>query len=138
MSQRLDKLKELVREVAAQVILFELNDPRIGFCTITRADLTGDLSSAVVYVSILGDEAQKRTAMRGLKEARGLVQSRIAGAMKTRTTPQLSFELDESIEHAFRIAQKIKEARASDPDGGRGGPDAAGEPGDPRPVEPGN
>lgn len=119
MGVRIERLKEVIRETAAEVILNELNDPRIGFVTVTQVDLSPDLSHAVISVSIFGNDAQKRTTMRGLQNARGRVQSRIAGRMQTRVTPRIVFELDESIEQAFRIQEKIREARASDPDGGK-------------------
>lgn len=119
MGVRIERLKEVIRETAAEVILNELNDPRIGFVTVTQVDLSPDLSHAVISVSIFGSEAQKRTTMRGLQTARGRVQSRIASRMQTRVTPHIAFELDESIEQAFRIQEKIREARASDPDGGK-------------------
>lgn len=118
MAIRTERLKEVIRETAAEFIQSEVNDPRIGFCTVTKIDLTADLSFATVYVSVLGDEAQQRTTMRGLADARGLLQSRIARMLKTRTTPHITIELDESIERSFHILEKIKEARASDPDQG--------------------
>lgn len=119
MAIRTERLKEVIRETAAEFIQHEINDPRIGFCTVTNVDLSSDLSFATVFVSVLGDEAQKRTTMRGLNDARGMLQSRIARMLKTRTTPHVKIELDESIERSFRILDKIKEARASDPDQGR-------------------
>jgi len=123
MGLRLERLKEVIREEAADVILHQLNDPRIGFCTVTRVDLTRDLSYATLHISVLGNESEKRTTMRGLQNARGLIQSRIAGKLHTRTTPKVEIELDDSIEKTFKILEKIREARASDPDGGRGEPD---------------
>lgn len=119
MSIRIERLKELIREESAELITSHLSDPRIGFCTVTRVDLTNDLSYATIHVSVFGDEAQKRTTLRGLQDARGLIQRHIASRMKTRTTPHVNIELDESIERTFHILDKIKEARASDPDGGR-------------------
>lgn len=118
MSVRLERLKEVIRERASELILYELNDPRLGFCTVTKVDLTSDLSQAVIYVSVLGDETQKRTTLRGLKAGRGLIQSEIAKVLRTRTTPHVEIELDESIERSFRLQEKIRAARASDPDGG--------------------
>lgn len=119
MSIRIERLKELIREESAEMITSHLSDPRIGFCTVTRVDLTNDLSYATIHVSVFGDEAQKRTTLRGLHDARGLIQRHIAARMKTRTTPHVEIKLDESIERTFHILDKIKEARASDPDGGR-------------------
>jgi ribosome-binding factor A len=113
-----ERLKEMIREEAAELITMHLSDPRIGFCTVTRVELTGDLSYARIHVSVLGNPAQKRTTMRGLQDARGLIQSRIASRMKTRTTPHVEIVLDESIERTFRIMDTIRAARASDPDHG--------------------
>ena len=122
MSIRIERLREMIREEAADLITSHLSDPRIGFCTVTRVELSRDLSHATVHVSVLGNDAQKRTTMRGLQDARGLIQSRIAARMKTRTTPHVEIKLDESIERAFHILDTIKKARASDPDGGRSPP----------------
>jgi ribosome-binding factor A len=118
---RIERLKALIHEEASRTILYDLNDPRIGFVTVTGVSLTEDLAYAKIKVSVYGTASQKRTTMRGLSSARGYLQSVIAKRMHTRTTPSISFELDESIERAFRIEEKIKEARASDPDGGAAG-----------------
>lgn len=120
MSMRNERLKEVIREEAAETITQGLSDPRIGFCTVTRVELTADLAYCTVHVSVLGDKGVKSRTMHALQDARGLLQSRIARRMKTRTTPHLTIELDESIERSFAILDKIKQARASDPDGGAG------------------
>src|ERR1043165_7827387 len=120
MKLRIERLKELIRETAAEVILHELTHPRLGFCTLTRPALADDLSHCTIYVSVLGDQKAEAKTMYGLQDARGLIQKRIAGQMKTRTTPHVKLELDETIEKTFEIMAKIKEARASDPDGGTG------------------
>lgn len=119
MSIRIERLKKMIHEESADLITSHLNDPRIGFCTVTKVELTNDLAFATIYVSVFGDEAQKRTTLRGLEGARGLIQRHIATRMKTRTTPHVEIKLDESIERSFHILDKIKEARASDPDGGK-------------------
>jgi ribosome-binding factor A len=118
MSVRIERLKEVIHVEAAEMITSHLNDPRIGFCTVTRVELSDDLSHARIYVSVLGTEAQKRTTMRGLTDARGLIQRRIAARMQTRTTPHVDIFLDDSVDRTFQILEKIKEARASDPDRG--------------------
>lgn len=115
---RLERLRAVIQEEAAELILYKLNDPRIGFCTVTRVDLTPDLSFATIHVSVLGDDAQKRTTMRGLTDARGLIQSRIAKRLETRVTPRVEIQLDESSEKTFELMEKIRAARASDSDGG--------------------
>jgi ribosome-binding factor A len=118
MSVRNERLKEIIRETAAEMILHELTDPRIGFCTVTSIDLTQDLSACTIHVSVMGDPGAKSKTMHALQDARGLIQARIAKRMKTRVTPHVTVELDESIEKSFAVLDKIKQARASDPDGG--------------------
>jgi ribosome-binding factor A len=120
MGIRNERLKEVIREESAQTITQDLADPRLGFCTVTRVTLTDDLAYCTVYVSVLGNEGAKSRTMHALQDARGLLQARIARRMKTRTTPHVTIELDETIEHSINILSKIKEARASDPDGGKG------------------
>src|SRR6185295_18779158 len=120
MKQRIERLKEVIRETAAEVILHELTDPRIGFCTVTRVELADDLSHCTVHVSVLGEERDKLKTMHGLQDARGLIQKRVARHLKTRTTPHVKIELDETIERTFAVMEKIKEARASDSDAGKG------------------
>lgn len=122
MSVRNERLKEVIREEAAQTITQDLSDPRLGFCTVTRVTLTADLSYCAIYVSVLGEENVKSRTMHALQDARGLIQSRIAKRMKTRTTPHVTIELDEAIERSFSVLDKIRQARASDPDGGRSEP----------------
>ncbi|HLX60116.1 MAG TPA: 30S ribosome-binding factor RbfA [Planctomycetota bacterium] len=120
MKLRIERLKELIRETAAEVILHELTDPRIGFCTVTQVQLADDLSHCTIHVSVLGDDKVKALTMHGLQNARGVIQRRIAGQMKTRTTPHVKLELDESIEKNFAVMAKIKQARESDSDAGKG------------------
>ena len=119
MNLRNERLKEVIREEAANLILHDLADPRIGFCTVTRIELTNDLSYCTVHVSVLGDKAVKSRTMHALQDARGLIQVRIAGRMKTRTTPHVTIELDDSIERSFDVMGKIDAARATDSDQGK-------------------
>lgn len=119
MQLRNERLKEVIREEAAELILHGISDPRVGFCTVTKVDLTNDLSYCTIHVSVLGDAGIKSRTMHALQDARGLIQKHIANRMKTRTTPHVEIELDESIERSFAVFDKIKAARASDPDGGK-------------------
>lgn len=130
MSIRNERLKEVIREEAAETITHGLSDPRLGFCTVTRVSLTDDLAYCTVHVSVLGDQAVKSRTMHALQDARGLLQSRIAKRMKTRTTPHVKIELDEALERSFAVLDKIKQARASDPDGGKSSPEETPDPGE--------
>lgn len=119
MTIRIERLKEMIRIEAAELILHGISDPRLGFCTVTKVELTNDLAYCKIFVSVMGDEGVQSRTMRALGDARGLIQRHIAKHMKTRTTPHVSIELDPTIARSFSIMNKIKEARESDPDGGK-------------------
>jgi ribosome-binding factor A len=108
---RLEKLTQLVLRRASEVILYELNDPRLGFVTVTRVKLTGDLRHAVIYYSVVGTEADRSKTGHALEHARGHVQSEIARAMHTRVTPVVRFEFDESIAGSIRVSQLLHDLR---------------------------
>src|SRR5436305_4908505 len=94
---RLERVAEVVREVASETILFELGDPRVKNVTVTRAEVSGDLQHAKVYVSVMGSPAETKLTMNGLKHAAGFVQSKLANRLKTRFTPTITFVLDEGV-----------------------------------------
>ena len=109
--RRTPRLSQLILEVAAQAVQREVADPRLGFVTLTRVKLGKDLADATIYWSCLGTEAQKRTSARALEAATALVQSIVAKALQTRTTPTLTFRYDGSIVnagHLESVFEKIK------------------------------
>ena len=99
------RINELMREVIGAAILAELEDPRIGFVTVTAVDTSPDLRSAKIYVSVLGSEPERDDTLRGLRGAHGFLQSVLAREMKIKRTPTLSFLYDESIERADRLSR---------------------------------
>lgn len=118
---RLARVSEVIREVASEVILFELRDPRIKFTTITRAEVTADLQHAKVYVSVMGTERDRELTMHGLRSAAGFVQSKLGDRMKSRFVPILEFVLDEGMKNSMEVArilgeEKAREAENADPD----------------------
>ena len=96
-------MAEIVRQVLAEAIGREVRDPRVGFVTLTRVDVSGDLSHAQVLVMAQGDEAERQRALEGLQSAAGFLRGKVARALATRTIPELHFELDRGLEHAARI-----------------------------------
>ena len=104
---RKDRLSsELVKETS-QILLFELRDPRKGFVTVTRAKVSDDYRYAKIFVSVMGTAKQKKLSMSGLRHARGFVQKELSRRIKMRVFPEISFELDESIEKAFQVTQML-------------------------------
>jgi ribosome-binding factor A len=118
-THRLARVVEAVREVASETILFELSDPRVKGVTVTRAEVSGDLQHAKVYVSIMGTLKEQELCMHGLRHAAGFVQSRLAGRLQTRFTPVIQFVLDRGVKKSIEMTRLINEAL------GRHGPGAA-------------
>src|SRR5262245_29446383 len=109
---RLARVAEAVREVASETILYELRDPRVKMVTVTRAEVSGDLQHAKVYVSIMGTPSQQKLTLRGLQHAAGFVQSRLAARLQTRFTPVLKFVLDDGVKKSIEMTRLINEALA--------------------------
>ncbi len=101
------RVNEAVREVLSARIAEGLNDPRIGFVTLTSVDTTSDLRHARVYVSVLGDEAERADTLAGLGSAQGLLQQAIGRELRMKRTPTLQFVFDESIDRGMRITELL-------------------------------
>jgi ribosome-binding factor A len=113
---RLKRLSELVQRKASEVILYELKDPRMGFVTVTRVKLSGDLRHAIIYYSVVGSDADCSRTSHALDHAKGYVQSQIASALKTRVTPIIKFEFDKSVEGSVRVSQILSEIAVDESD----------------------
>jgi ribosome-binding factor A len=109
-THRLARVAEAIREVASETILFEMRDPRVKMVTVTRAEVSGDLQHAKVYVSIMGTEKEQMLTLRGLKHAAGFIQSRLAQRLQTRFTPVITFVLDQGVKHSIEMTRLINEA----------------------------
>ena len=107
---RLARVAEAVRETASETILYEMHDPRIKLVTVTRAEVSGDLQHAKVYVSIMGTEKEQQLTLRGLRHASGFVQSRLAKRLQTRYTPVIQFVLDQGVKKSIEMTRLINEA----------------------------
>ena len=109
-THRLARVSEAIREVASETILFELRDPRVKRVTVTKAEVSGDLQHAKVYVSVMGTPGEQQLTMRGLRHAAGFIQSKLADRLQTRFTPQLTFVLDEGVKKSLEVTRLINEA----------------------------
>lgn len=103
------KAAEAVREVVSMAILAEVRDPRVRDVTVTGVEMDADMRGAVVRVSVMGDAAKERLAIRGLEHAAGFLQSRIADRIETRYTPRLRFEIDGGVKKSIEIARVLAE-----------------------------
>ena len=100
---RLGRIDEEYRKELSQIISYELKNPNItGLISVTKVKVTNDLKYAKVYVSILNSKNVKET-LAGLKKSSGFLRSELAKRINLRNTPELVFELDESLEYGAKI-----------------------------------
>jgi ribosome-binding factor A len=109
MTERMRRINEVMRKVLGGAILRDLEDPRIGFVTVTAVDTSPDLRSARVYVSVLGDEAERDATMAALRSSHGLLQATVAREIRMKRTPTLTFHYDEGPERAARLSRLMEE-----------------------------
>lgn len=115
---RIDRISGEMQRVISSVIREDLKDPRIPLMTSVMAcKVTKDLKYAKVYISIMGDDDVKKDAMKALKNSAGFVRKEIAAKMNLRQTPELIFELDESIEKGAHLTALIEAAVKADEKG---------------------
>ena len=113
---RAARVGEQLKKELSQLLQQELKDPRIGFVTITSVEMSRDLEHAKVFVSVMGDEEQKKKTLEGLEKAKGFLRSEAGRRLGIRRTPEIVFKLDHSIEHGQRISKLLEEVKRSEPD----------------------
>jgi len=133
-THRVARVAEAIREVASETILFELRDPRVKRVTVTRAEVSGDLQHAKIYVSIMGTEKEQQLTLIGLRNATGYIQSKLAKRLQTRFTPVVSIVVDEGVKKSIEMTRLINEALGRKP--GEEGPDAEEDLGEGREEQP--
>lgn len=106
--------RQIFREITL-IIREELKDPRIGFVTITRIELSADLHSAKVYVSILGAPQEQEETLKVLMGAAGFIRSKLGERMRLRLLPEIIFKKDDSMEHADRVFRILKDLNDAEP-----------------------
>ena len=90
-------------------VLFGLRDPRVKNVTVLRAEVSGDLRSAKVYVSVMGDAKTQSLTMHGLESARGFIQAKVADRLQTKNTPVLKFVLDSGVKFSAETSQALRD-----------------------------
>lgn len=108
MYDRTSRIAEEIRKEISSIIRMELKDPRLSeLLSITGVKVTRDLKYANVYVSVFGDEEKRNSAIAALKKAAGFIRRQIGNRIKLRYTPELIFEIDNSIEHGVYMMNLI-------------------------------
>ena len=110
-NNRLNRIDEEYRKELSTIIDRELKNPNItGMISVTKVKVTNDLKYAKVYVSNLNSKSVENT-MEGLKKSSGFIRTELAKRINLRNTPELIFEIDDSIEYGARIDSIIKDLK---------------------------
>jgi ribosome-binding factor A len=115
MSQRTDRVDELLRQEIGAIVAREVADPRIGFATITRVETTSDLSHAKVWVSVIGQPAERTATIAALGRAMPFVRHELGKSLRIRRIPDLHVILDDTAERGTRVLQLLNELEAGVP-----------------------
>ncbi len=108
------RIQSRIQERAAHALEFELKDPRVGFITITRVELSPDLLYGKIFYSVLGGRSERSKAQHMLDSAAGFIQRKVAGVLEMRKAPHLTWHFDESLIVAQRMDDSIKRALERD------------------------
>ena len=117
MSRRTLKAAEAIRQVVGMAILTEIQDPRVQDVTVVRVEVSGDMQTAKVYVSVMGDDTKQNLCLKGLKSCAGFLQSKIAKRLDVRFVPHLQFVLDQGVKNQLLISKILDEEFHQDKNG---------------------
>jgi ribosome-binding factor A len=117
-NRRIERLNEQLKRELTDVLLSDVRDPRVGRVTITEVRATPDLYHARVFVTSLGDEDERAQALEGLRAASAYIRGELGRRLHVRRIPELAFEWDETLEHARRIENLLREVRPAAPEAG--------------------
>jgi len=111
---RAGRVGEQIKKEISQLIQYELKDPRIGFVTVTGVEVSGDLSQATIYISVLGSNDDTKDTLSGLEKGKGFLRTEIGKRIKLRHTPELIFKLDESIAYGSKIEKLLHDIKGTE------------------------
>jgi len=108
---RIDRVNHELKKAISEVLLFEVQDQRIGLITVTHVQASADLKQAKVYYTILGDEKKREDAKKGLDSASGFMRQALAHKMSMKSTPELVFYLDDTLDRTIKVEEMLDEIR---------------------------
>jgi ribosome-binding factor A len=112
--KRSDRVGDLLVELVSDLLMREVNDPRVGAVTLTGAEVSDDLRHAKIYFNLLTGSEKKIEVLAGLKSAAGFIRGRVAKDLKLRAVPTLEFIYDDTEERARRIDELLKQTKKDD------------------------
>jgi ribosome-binding factor A len=112
---RVERVTEAIRQEVSIIIHDDLKDPRLGFVTVTRVEMTPDMRFAKIFFSVLGGEEEYKKTKEALDSALGFIRSKIAQRINLRLAPEIAFEDDRSSEYSVRIQEVLDEIKGLKP-----------------------
>ena len=100
---RINKIDSILLREISMIVSKQINDPKLGFPTVTEVDVAPDMNTAKVYVSFLGKNYMKRDGLDALRRAKGHIKSELAKRVRLRKIPDLTFVVDDTLDRADRI-----------------------------------
>ena len=108
-SRRQQQVADLLRDEVSEIIQRQMKDPRLGFVSVTRVDMSPDMRYAKLFVSVYAAEAEQLDALQALNRASGFIRHELAPRLKMRQLPELTFRLDHSMEHAETVQRLLRQ-----------------------------
>jgi ribosome-binding factor A len=115
MTRRAERVSSIIQQELSYLLREQVNDPRLAsFISITKVSTTADLRLTKVFISTLGNKADKNEILKGFVAASGFLRKQLANRLKLKHTPELSFHLDDSIERGAEVLRLIEQVASSD------------------------
>ena len=114
MTQRTDRIDQLLRQEIGEILARDIQDPRIGFVTITDVETAPDLSTARVWVSVIGQPEEREQTLKALQRAMPFVRHELGSRVRLRRIPELHLRADDTAQRGTRVLQLLAELEAGD------------------------
>jgi ribosome-binding factor A len=108
-NNRVRKVELQVKDEVSKIIITKLKDPRVGFVTVTAVEMTADLKSAQIFISVMGTQSQKTETISSLNDASKYIKAEMNQRIKLRYSPSITFRLDDTIDRAIRIGRILED-----------------------------
>jgi ribosome-binding factor A len=105
------RVAEAIKEAVGDILQNQLKDPRIGFSSVVKVEVSPDLRLAKVYVSVLGDAEAQRKTLAGLQSGSGFIRSELGKRLRLYRTPEVVFVMDDSIAYGVHISKLLMEIK---------------------------
>lgn len=105
---RVERLQDQIKKIVSEILLNKMNDPNLGFITVTDVEVTSDLKYGKVYYSVYGDTQTRQNTAKALRKARGFVHRELSREIRIKKLPEISFHPDDSLERGLRVQELLE------------------------------